>query len=136
MRAVATLVVAALATIGSAAAAQPFAHHSRTSTVRVIEKEMHVLASPKVVPAGRVSFEIRNGGSVAHELVVLRHDRGGRLPVRHFKAEEAGVLGEAAEIAPGKRTRLTLRLKPGRYLLLCNVPGHYQLGMFTLLRVT
>jgi uncharacterized cupredoxin-like copper-binding protein len=26
-------------------------------------------------------------------------------------------------------------LKPGRYILYCNIPGHYALGMWTLLTV-
>jgi uncharacterized cupredoxin-like copper-binding protein len=32
--------------------------------------------------------------------------------------------------------RLTLRLKPGKYLLLCNEAGHYKAGMVTVFTVT
>ena len=31
---------------------------------------------------------------------------------------------------------LTLVLKPGKYLLICNVPGHYSAGMWSEFEVT
>jgi uncharacterized cupredoxin-like copper-binding protein len=31
---------------------------------------------------------------------------------------------------------MTLNLKPGMYMLFCNVPGHYALGQHTMLKVT
>jgi uncharacterized cupredoxin-like copper-binding protein len=44
-------------------------------------------------------------------------------------------LGEVPELDPGKSGRLALRLSRGKYLLLCNVPGHFQLGMHKVLVV-
>ena len=35
------------------------------------------------------------------------------------------ILGEVSELDPGKSGTLTLTIKPGKYLLVCNVPGHY-----------
>jgi uncharacterized cupredoxin-like copper-binding protein len=59
------------------------------------------------------------------------------LPVVKFKADEEGlVIGEIEEFAPGKTGRITLNLKRGRYLLICNVVGHYMLGMTREFRVT
>ena len=91
---------------------------------------MRVIVSPTTVPAGRVTFKIRNIGTVDHELVVLR-DTGSKLVVKSYKAKEseALVIGEAEEIAPGRSTSLTLTLKSGKYILICNIPAHYQLGM-------
>ena len=37
---------------------------------------------------------------------------------------------------PGATKALTLDLKPGTYLLVCNLPGHYAAGMWTVLTVT
>ncbi len=45
-------------------------------------------------------------------------------------------LGETEEMQPGTSKDLTLDLKPGTYLLLCNVAGHYAAGMWTTLTVT
>ena len=46
-----------------------------------------------------------------------------------------GDLGEVSELEPGKSGSLTLNLRPGKYVLFCNVPGHYMGGMWTLLTV-
>ena len=38
-------------------------------------------------------------------------------------------LGEITDLKPGAHGKLTLNLKPGSYLLICNEPGHYKAGM-------
>lgn len=50
--------------------------------------------------------------------------------------DAAGHLGEVAELEPGKSGSLGLDMKPGQYLLYCNIPGHYVGGMWTVLTVT
>ena len=45
--------------------------------------------------------------------------------------DKAGDLGEVSELEPGKAGSLKVTLKPGTYLLYCNVPGHYVSGMWT-----
>jgi uncharacterized cupredoxin-like copper-binding protein len=37
--------------------------------------------------------------------------------------------GEIPEQEPGKSASHTLMLKPGAYVYICNVPGHYAAGM-------
>lgn len=39
-------------------------------------------------------------------------------------------------ILPSGSGWVTLDLQPGRYELLCNLPGHYRAGMYTELTVT
>ena len=52
------------------------------------------------------------------------------------KAKEDGKVGATREpIGAGRVAALTLDLTPGSYVLLCNVAGHYQLGMHAPLRV-
>lgn len=88
------------------------------------------------VPGGRVTFVVRNEGTMVHEFVVLRSDRpAGRLSVKGGRAVEAGRRGEIPRIASGGSKRLTLTLRPGKYVLLCNLMGHYQAGQFSALRV-
>ena len=39
------------------------------------------------------------------------------------------------EVGPGERKAFTAELQPGSYLLFCNLPGHFELGMVTRLSV-
>lgn len=81
--------------------------------------------------AGRITFTVRNAGALEHEFVVLRTNRPpGRLPMKGGQAVETGLQGETPDLQPGQTRRLTLRLRPGKYALLCNLPGHYKAGQF------
>jgi uncharacterized cupredoxin-like copper-binding protein len=106
------------------------------AVVAVVLDEWKLAPAQAAVRVGRVSFVVRNDGSMAHEFVVLRSDRrAGGLPVKGGKAVETGRRGELSQIASGVSKRLTLTLRPGRYVLLCNLLGHYQAGQFAALRV-
>ncbi|MDX1801586.1 MAG: hypothetical protein R3303_11695 [Marinobacter sp.] len=93
------------------------------------------------VPAGKVTFEVTNSSRVmVHEMVVAPvADKNTPLPysreTQKVDEDKAGHLGEVAELEPGDSGALTLTLKPGTYILYCNIPGHYALGMWTLLEV-
>jgi uncharacterized cupredoxin-like copper-binding protein len=50
--------------------------------------------------------------------------------------DKAGDKGEVSELDPGTSGKLTVTLKPGKYLLICNVPGHYAAGMWSEFTVT
>jgi len=50
--------------------------------------------------------------------------------------DKSGDKGEVSELEPGKWGSLTVTLEPGKYLLICNVPGHYGAGMWTEFAVT
>jgi uncharacterized cupredoxin-like copper-binding protein len=120
---------ACLACVGLGATAVALAGGTRTASVRVTLSEMIISLSQKQVPAGKVTFIARNVGAAEHEFVVLRRASSGNLRVAAFKAEESGKIGEIEGVIPGRTRRTTLTLQPGRYILICNVPGHYQLGM-------
>jgi uncharacterized cupredoxin-like copper-binding protein len=40
------------------------------------------------------------------------------------------------DMAPGESGKMTLDLKPGMYMLFCNITGHYAAGQHTVFRVT
>ena len=87
------------------------------------------------VPAGRVSFVVRNAGTMTHELLVLRSDHHHHLlRVKGGRAVEAGRVGRTSQIPSGASKRITLKLAPGEYVLLCNILGHYQAGQYAALR--
>jgi len=94
------------------------------------------------IKAGLVTFEVKNNAEkTIHEMLVLPI-KNTNTPLPHLKNEnrldedKTNSLGEVSELDPGKSGTLTLNLKPGKYLLACNVPGHYMAGMWTLLTVT
>lgn len=105
---------------------------------------MRLRADQATVSRGTVSFVAVNIGSVNHELVVLPLPDGqiaGTRPIGgDGRIDEAGSLGEASNncgsgagegIAPSRSSWVTLTLAPGRYELVCNLPGHYAAGMYT-----
>ena len=74
-----------------------------------------------------------------HELVVFRTDLpDDALPVGKGQGMEHTLktIGEAEDIAPGKRKRMSFKLTPGHDALICNKPGRYEAGMHTALVVT
>jgi uncharacterized cupredoxin-like copper-binding protein len=110
---------------------------------------MRLTADRATVEHGEVSFLVTNAGRLAHEMVILpitgTQLAGTRVTGGDGKIDEAGSLGEAAAtctegeglgILPGSAGWVTVTLPPGRYELVCNLPGHYAAGMYTQLTVS
>lgn len=103
--------------------------------------EYAVTSTPSAVGAGSVEFTARNAGTIAHELVVIRTELAeDQLPVSEGTVDENAegieVIGEIEEFDAGGERTASFELSAGNYVLICNVPGHYQLGMRTRFRVT
>lgn len=106
------------------------------TTVRVQLREWKVVPSMVSVRSGKVTFVVRNVGNLSHDFVVLRTNLApGKLPTVGARAKEVGRVGKTSVFIRGQTRRLTLKLKPGKYVLICNVPGHYKAGMFVGFRV-
>lgn len=127
-----------------AATESPTATNSLAAATKVEAtlKEMSIQLSSNTVPAGPVEFAIKNEGKDPHEFVVLKTDLPeSKLPLKENKLDEdtKGIerIGEVEEddLKSGGSDTLKLDLKPGRYLIICNLPGHYQAGMKTELTV-
>lgn len=110
---------------------------------------MQVRLSRHSVPAGTVSLRVSDLGVMDHELVVLPLSGGARVGDRAVGAngtvDEHGSLGEVSNncgvgagegLHPGGTGWATLQLRPGRYALVCNLPGHYAAGMVSELEVS
>ena len=94
-----------------------------------------------VIPAGEVEFVATNTSSIMeHEMLVIPI-KSVTKALPYNEADErldegaAGSLGEVEETKPGETGTVTLTLKPGTYMLTCNITGHYAMGMWTLLTV-
>jgi uncharacterized cupredoxin-like copper-binding protein len=98
---------------------------------------MFLKADPVTVKAGEVTFQVSNDSkAVVHEMILAPvADVTKPMPYvdneNRVDEDKAGDLGEVSELEPGKTGSLTVTLKPGTYLLYCNVPGHYMAGMWT-----
>ena len=101
---------------------------------------MHVRTDQATVPHGTVTFRVTNSGVIEHEMLILPLGDSQSIGTRPFggdaKVDEAGKLHEASHSEPKVVRSVTLTLAAGRYELVCNHPGHYVSGMYTLLTVT
>lgn len=103
---------------------------------------MGIKATPGKVKAGDITFQGTNTSKdVIHEMIVIALAAPNKpLPYinneNRVDEDKAGDKGEVSELDPGASGSLTVKLTPGNYLLICNVPGHYAAGMWTQFTVT
>ena len=105
-----------------------------------MQSNMGIKLSTDTVPAGEVVFKVKNGSKeLTHEMLVFKYVEGQQFPYDERKAkideDAAGSLGEVSETEPSKGGELKISLKPGKYVVLCNIPGHFANGMWALLTV-
>jgi len=110
------------------------------TVVHINESDFHIAASASAVPAGHVTLRIHNHGPDEHELIVAP-ERPGGLPLRAdgFTVNEEQIQnsepGSINPQQPDHSELLNVVLKPGRYVLFCNMEGHYMAGMHRILVV-
>ncbi|MCO4098973.1 hypothetical protein [Gemmatimonas sp.] len=113
----------------------------------LVEGADYAFRNPPTVSNGIVTFNLTNVGQDLHAMTLLE------LPPNHTLREfldmyhQKGIippwmptLGQTNTIAPRQETFLTARLKPGRYILACLIPGrdgraHTEKGMVQLITV-
>jgi uncharacterized cupredoxin-like copper-binding protein len=109
---------------------------------------MFIHLSQPFAPAGKVSFIITNDGAKDHEMVVLQTDTmAADFPITGFEGDpnrfdedakgltNVGETGDPA-MKPGTSMMLTIDMAPGHYAIVCNLPGHYGMGMHQDFNVT
>lgn len=139
------LVLAILALVPLVAALGGGGNASASRDVSVTLADTSIEVDRAVIPAGRVKLDTRNAGSVDHELVIVRTDKpADKLPIGlegvSYKLSGKLILGRphshsehergltSGHIRPDGRRRDAITLTPGKYVLLCNLPGHYAAG--------
>jgi uncharacterized cupredoxin-like copper-binding protein len=100
------------------------------ANVQIKERDFKISA-PQSLPAGHQDLSVDNLGPDDHELIIAR--ASGPLPRRadgltvDEKAIEKQTVGT---LEPGIGPReVALNLRPGRYVMFCNMQGHYLGGM-------
>lgn len=94
------------------------------------------------VKAGNTTYTITNAGVAPHELLVFKSD----LAPSAYPTDAAGdiiedgagvtLVSDGDNIDPAGTQSRAIDLKPGTYLFVCNIPGHFKQGMFTVVTVT
>jgi uncharacterized cupredoxin-like copper-binding protein len=124
------------------------AAQSRADTmINVVESgegggAMTLTLDQTTVRAGPAVFNVKNDAATEeHEMVVVRlKSADQKIPLNKAKhrvnENKLKSIGEVSGLKPGAAGRLKVDLKPGTYLLICNIKSHYEAGMFAKLVVT
>ncbi len=84
--------------------------------------------------AGKVTFKVTNSGTTPHEFKIVKTDTA------QDKLEKVNGLVDETKYKPlvttkqlngGQSEEGSAELTAGKYVLICNVTGHYDLGMHT-----
>jgi len=122
-----------------AATASCAATTSGEEAVKVALADFSLSLDRSTAPAGPLDFVVANRGPSVHEIEVFSGaGEGTVLPIAASVADTTGLdlVDEVEDILPGSTATLTLDLSPGTYLVICNLPGHYEHGMWGYLTVT
>ena len=112
------------------------------NTVHVMLQEWRILTNKNVIPAGPTRISVQNRGQETHEIVLLKTD----VPYNAFPLHPKGgidedkagvVISELEDLRSKTRKDMMVNLKPGNYVLLCNMveiedgeqEQHYAMGM-------
>jgi len=87
--------------------------------------------------AGKVTFQVKNASSnMVHEFLIVKTDMAfDQFPINQDNPAVVdedklkGVKELSSDLDPGMSGKLTMDLKPGRYVVFCNQPGHFAAGM-------
>lgn len=124
--------------------------HAKPRVVNVTAYDYR-FESPASIPAGTVTFRMRNAGKEVHHLWIVKLDKG-KTPSDFLKAmnawgsalkmpDWATDVGGPNNVGPGQTAGGTMTLEPATYMLVCWVPSpdgrpHVMKGMVKPLVVT
>jgi uncharacterized cupredoxin-like copper-binding protein len=104
--------------------------------VAVHMQDYKVLLSVATVKPGPVRLGIKNEGGMEHSFELIKTDLPfDQLPTADAKAKEDGLIKQVKSLGVGKVSVVTADLAAGKYVIICNIAGHYQLGMRAALTV-
>ena len=131
------MILAAIFLGGTTLVVHARAAPTRSAALHITERDFRISA-PKHVASGNLTVTVVNKGPDDHELIIVRATTA-RLPLRSdgLTANEeklTPIIALTLEPAPPGTVRTThVHLRPGRYVLFCNMAGHFMAGMRTTL---
>jgi uncharacterized cupredoxin-like copper-binding protein len=121
------LIVIVAACGGGSAATEPTTVVTATSTEKAIQLDR------TSAPAGIVTFKVVNTDKNVHSIVLLKtdlpHDKIPVDPKDASRPDKSAELKETGEVAGGQTKEFSVKLAAGSYVLVCNEPAHYAVGM-------
>jgi plastocyanin len=87
------------------------------NAINAVEKDFAIALDKTTIKAGSITFNVKNNGPSPHNIEIKELSKA------------------TTNIDPGKSATLAVDLKPGTYTVICNIPGHEQLGMKVMLTV-
>jgi uncharacterized cupredoxin-like copper-binding protein len=126
-------------TVAPTAAPTATAAPSHDQTISLYEWK--VIAA-ETLTAGKTTFTISNFGTIPHELLIFKS----KLDLSAYPKDKAGdiiedgpgvtLLSDGENVDPTGAQVRTVNLTPGTYVFMCNIPGHFKQGMYTVVTVT
>ena len=104
--------------------------------------QMGITTDVSTVGAGRIDFEVVNTSkSLVHDMMVVKvkdFEKALTFDASNGQIVENKThdIAQVSQLEPGKTESLKVDLKPGKYMLVCNMPGHYKSHVYTNLLVT
>jgi uncharacterized cupredoxin-like copper-binding protein len=109
----------------------------------VTEHDFAIQPAEASLPAGLIDLAVTDRGPSAHEMLIFQTDLpADKLPrTSDGRVDESGdgvlkVFDSGDNIAVGTIKTFHIALSAGRYVMICNLPGHYLAGMHTAFTVT
>lgn len=87
---------------------------------------------PSTRPSGTTNFTITNADTTPHELLVFKSDLDPAAYPKNAAGDIDGtgpgitLVSDGDNLDPGGSQPRTVDLAPGKYLFVCNIPGHFQ----------
>ncbi|HEX6020428.1 MAG TPA: multicopper oxidase domain-containing protein [Solirubrobacter sp.] len=86
--------------------------------------DMWVKADKTTVKAGKVTFAVTNSGATTHGLAISPSP----AKVSGGLVDESTYVAKGEDLGAGDSGTVSADLKPGKYELICYIPGHYMAG--------
>jgi uncharacterized cupredoxin-like copper-binding protein len=102
------------------------------TTISATLTEFVIALSATSAPAGTVTFNVTNSGTMVHEFVILKTDILAKdLPLVNglVVEDDYSPVGEVPETDPAKSGTFSATLAAGHYAIICNIAGHVAQGM-------
>jgi caa(3)-type oxidase subunit IV len=109
--------------------------------IDVKEVSFQITLSQYSAQAGPVTFHIVNGADdMLHEFLIFETDlKPDELPTDmsgRVQEDALTTLATAEDIPPSHSRDITVNMAAGHYVMICNLPGHYEQGMRVEFNVT
>jgi uncharacterized cupredoxin-like copper-binding protein len=121
---------------GASVTGQPTAAVTQ-KVVTITERDFAIATDAATAPGGLLDFTVANSGPSPHEFLIFQADQDpAHLPLKDGRVDEESdqitkVFDSGDNIAPGTSKTFHAALRPGTYVLVCNLPAHYLAGMHT-----